>query len=200
MQVSPILTEIADKELLRSLSYSDLSLFNGQMGSAIFFALLSRITENHWYEDFAGELLDNICQNITIQIPINFAYGLCGIGWGIEFLKYRGFISDDTDEILSDIDKAVMERDVRRITDDSFDTGLKGIFAYVNCRLMSKRDNCYLPFDEIYLSEIKEITSKYHISTESVGMEQIWFDCLTMFKSNHNYSWKKGLLILSEHE
>ncbi len=200
MQVSPILTEIADKEILRSLSYSDLSLFNGQMGTAIFFALLSRVTENHWYEDFAGELLDNICQNITLQTPINFAYGLCGIGWGIEFLKYQGFINDDTDDILTEIDNAVMERDVRRITDNSLETGLKGILAYVNCRLMSKRDNGYIPFDETYLSEIKEITLKYHISTESVGMEQIWIDCLTMFKSDLNFYWKKGLLFINKHE
>ena len=109
---------------------------NGQMGCAIFFALLSRATQNHWYEDFASELLENICDNLTMSLPVNFSSGLCGIGWGIEFLKYKRFINDDTDEILSDIDKAVMERDIRRITDTSLETGLTGILAYVNCRLM----------------------------------------------------------------
>lgn len=105
--------------MLTSLFYKDYSIINGQMGAAIFFAFLSRVCDNHWYEDFASELLDSVISSTNISMPVNFAYGLCGIGWGIEFLKHHGFLEDDTDEILSEIDAAVMERDVRRITDSS---------------------------------------------------------------------------------
>lgn len=138
------------------------SLMNGQMGVAIFFALLSKASENHWYEEFADELLENVCYNLSNQLPIDFAHGLCGIGWGIEFLKYRGFIEDDTDEILSEIDAAVMERDVRRINDASLETGLLGIHAYVTSRVNTTRvDSDFNPFDSRYISELNEAIAKY---------------------------------------
>ncbi|WP_289270859.1 lanthionine synthetase LanC family protein [Paramuribaculum intestinale] len=197
---TPILREIADKEMLTSLFMRDYSLMNGQMGCAIFFALLSRATQNHWYEDFASELLDNICDNLTISLPVDFGFGLCGIGWGIEFLKYKGFIHDDTDEILSDIDKAVMERDIRRITDASLETGLKGLLAYVRSRLMSERGTSYGPFDDIYLFEVDKAASKLCISNKSTEITQVWGDCLQIFNLSHNNSWKKGISIICGHE
>lgn len=198
--ISPILREIADKEMLTSLFMRDYSLMDGQMGCAIFFALLSRATQNHWYEDFASELLENICDNLTISLPVNFGSGLCGIGWGIEFLKYKGFINDGTDEILSDIDKAVMERDIRRITDKSLETGLTGVLAYVRSRLMSDRDTSYVPFDDIYLAEVNKIKSKLCIPIESIDLSCIWKHCITIFKSNRNSPWKKGISILYGYE
>ncbi len=100
MQVSLILTEIADKELLRTQSYSNLSIFNGQRGCAIFFSQLCRVTKNRWYKEFASKLIDNVCQNITNRIFFNFASGLCGIGRDIKLLKSQGLIHYATDEIL----------------------------------------------------------------------------------------------------
>lgn len=195
--ISKSLKDIADKELLTSLFMNDYSLMNGKMGCAVFFALLSRITENHWYEDFAGELLNNICQNITTQIPINFSHGLCGIGWGIEFLKYKGFIDDNTDDILSEIDKAVIEYDIRRIKEGSLETGVIGILAYVNSRLITRRDTSYIPFDEDYLSDIGRIITKFEISKESITPDKIWHKCVSSFSQHTFNSWKKGLSILN---
>lgn len=198
MQISPILKEIADNELLRSLFYSDLSLLNGKMGASIFFAQLSRVCDNHWYEDFADELLENVCQNISSQLPVNFAKGLCGIGWGIEFLKYKGFIADDTDEILVDIDNAVMERDVRRITDISLETGLSGIAAYVESRLSTKRTNLgYQPFDSIYLSDLATAIETKCISTQERRIEFTWRKCINILSESTELSWRKGLVILN---
>ena len=198
MRISPILKEIADKELLRSLFFSDLSLLNGQMGASIFFAQLSRACDNHWYEDFADELLENVCQNISNQLPVNFAKGLCGIGWGIEFLKYKGFIADDTDEILVDIDKAVMERDVRRITDISLETGLSGIAAYVESRLKTQRTNPgYQPFDTIYLSDLAAAIETKCNSAKEKGIDITWCECISIWSDSAELSWKKGLVILN---
>lgn len=197
--ISKSLRDIADKELLTSLFMNDYSLMNGKMGRAVFFALLSRVTGNHWYEDFAGELVYSINQNITNQTPINFANGLCGIGWGIEFLKYRGFIDENTDDILSEIDIAVMERDIRRITDESLETGIRGILAYVICRLLSSRDTSYVPFDEAYLSNFERIITKLKISKESIEPSTIWCECVRLFSLHTYNSWKRGISIL-EHE
>lgn len=170
------LKEIADKEIMNSLFYTDLSLANGQMGVTIFFALMSRFFKNKYYEEFAEELLDNLCNNISIFLPATFANGLCGIGWGIEFLKHQGFINDDTDEILSEIDYAVMQRDIKRVSDVSLETGLYGIIAYAYSRINSKRacDN-HLPFDSEYIYSIEQIGRRFDNNlTECFSVPNIW--------------------------
>ena len=40
-------------------------------------------------------------------------------------MKRQGFIEGETDEILYEIDMRIMERDLRRISDISFETGLR---------------------------------------------------------------------------
>lgn len=189
-----LLHDIADKEILSSLFLKDYSLMNGQMGSAIFFAFLSRVCNNHWYEDFASELLDSVVSNASISMSVNFAYGICGIGWGIEFLKLHGFLEDDTDEILSEIDAAVMERDVRRMTDASLETGIRGIFAYVSSRLGSKRKDSRLkPFDSIYLSDLDVSTIRLCGHLPTFNANEIWGEYVNTFSAISNLNWKRGL-------
>lgn len=93
-----------------------------------------------------------------------------------------------------------MERDIRRITDTSLETGLKGILAYVHSRLMSERGTSYVPFDDIYLAEVNKIKSKLCIPIESIELSYIWKHCITIFKSNRNTPWKKGISILYGYE
>lgn len=194
-----LLKDIADKEILTSLFMNDYSLMNGQMGATIFFALLSRTTGNHWYEEFADELLGNICNNISLQLPLNFGYGLCGIGWGIEFLKYHGFIGDDTDEILSEIDMAVMERDLRRNRDMSLTTGLGGIYSYVSSRLDSKSQHIQRSvFDERFLNELYSTMCKDCVNSEIYNVENTWNLYLKSIACELLMSWRRGLIILSK--
>ena len=194
-----LIKDIADKEILTSLFKNDYSLMNGQMGCAIFFALLSRVIENHWYEDFAGELLNNICQNITNKMSVDFAHGLCGIGWGIEFLKYWGFIEGDTDEILSEIDVAVMERDVRRINDASLETGLLGIHAYVTSRVNTTRVNSdFNLFDPTYISELHEAMARLSSSISILDMNSVWRSCVDSFDNKGGQTWQRGISIIQQ--
>ena len=53
---------------------------NGKMGIAIYFFHLSRETNNQIYEDYAGELVDEIYEEITSYTPVGFENGLAGIG------------------------------------------------------------------------------------------------------------------------
>lgn len=109
----------------------DLSLYHGKMGIVLFFANYARYIENPLYDKFAGELLGEIYEEIHVGLPVNFESGLCGIGWGIDYLLQNGFMEGDSDEILSEIDARVMERDLRKITDYSMRTGLEGISFYI---------------------------------------------------------------------
>lgn len=190
--------EIADKEIMSSLFYTDLSLANGQMGVTIFFALLSRFFKNKYYEEFAEELIDNLCSNISIFLPVTFANGLCGIGWGIEFLKYQGFINSDTDEILSEIDCVVMQRDIKRISDDSLETGLYGIMAYAYSRINSKRvcDN-NLPFDSDYIYTVSQKGRRFDNNpAEFFSVPNIWKVWTELYSHLELDSWKSAISML----
>ena len=141
---------------INSSFLGDLGLFHGRMGIVLFFAHYARVTQNKQYEDFAEILLDEIYEEIHWDLPINLENGLCGIGWGIEYLVQNGFMEGNTDEILADIDRKVLEIDPLRISDLSFRRGLAGIIFYVIARLNANRETSNLPFDQEYLDSLQK--------------------------------------------
>ena len=195
------LKQIADYHLLRGLFCQEVGLWEGKTGMSLFFFLLSRHTGNRWYEEFAGELLDDVCSHLSLHCPVTFADGLCGIGWAIEFLKKEGFIEGDSDEILAEVDRQVMERDVRRITDATLETGLAGIAAYVRSRLDSERTSSdYHPFDEEYLKDLNTACQKNGIKwmSEAYSVTTLWQTILVLLPSTDATAWQKGILIINE--
>ena len=90
-----VLRQIADFQMLNGSFNSNLGLFNGKMGIALFFFFYAQSVHCDLYEEFAGELLDDICNNLSTHLPITFGDGLCGIGWGVEFMKRQGFIEGE---------------------------------------------------------------------------------------------------------
>ena len=101
------LHRIANVLLLNASFIDNPGLLNGKMGIAIFFYHYSRYTKNKIYEDYAGELIDEIYEEINTSTLVNFENGLTGIGWGIEYLVKNKFVQADTDEALADIDNTV---------------------------------------------------------------------------------------------
>ena len=101
------LQRIANVLLLNANFIDNPGLLNGKMGIAIFFYHYSRYSKNKIYEDYAGELVDEIYEETNTSTPVNFENGLTGIGWGIEYLVKNKFVQADTDEALADIDNTV---------------------------------------------------------------------------------------------
>lgn len=199
--MTTLLKEIADHHILRGLFCQEQGLWKGKMGMSVFFFLLSRHTANHWYEEFAGELLDDVCNNLSQYCSVTFDEGFCGIGWAIEFLKKEGFVEGDTDEILEEVDKMVMERDVRRITDLSLETGLSGIAAYVRSRLDSERVSGFSqPFDTAYLADLDSACRKHNIEwkSDAYSTTNLWKTILTQLPAKDEQAWQKGLIIIWE--
>lgn len=195
------LREIADEGFLTSLFLPDSSLAGGKTGAAVFLALLAQKTDNRNCADFAETLLEKTCESLTSHMPIGFFYGLCGIGWSIELLRHRGFLDVDTDSVLQEIDLTVMERDVRRISDLSLESGLQGIAAYVAARLTyHRKPTDPLPFNNDYLSELKERLSLEGMdsSLKSYCIERIWAEYLcSLDRRDPNLPfWQRGLLML----
>lgn len=108
------LRRIANVLLLNASFIENLGLLNGKMGIAIFFYHYSRHSGNKIYEDHAGELVDEIYDEISKGTPVDFANGLTGIGWGIEYLVKNKFVHGITDEALSEIDTTVYRNSVYR--------------------------------------------------------------------------------------
>jgi len=98
---------IANILLLNASFIDNLGLLNGKMGIAIFFYHYSRHMNERIFEDYAGELVDEIYEDIRAKTPIDFANGLTGIGWGFEHLATNKFVQADTDVVLSEIDSAI---------------------------------------------------------------------------------------------
>jgi hypothetical protein len=77
------------------------------MGVAVFFYHYSVYSGNDTYKDFAKDMISDIFHEINGETPIDFANGLTGIGWGIEYLVNRGLISDDKEVPLIELDKSI---------------------------------------------------------------------------------------------
>lgn len=141
-------------------------LFHGRMGCVLFAAIYAQYTKDTAYERFAEILLDDLLRELNRNVPLSFENGLCGIGWGIEFLVQHGYMKGDTDEILKEVDKRVMEYDPLRIDDVSLRRGLGGIVMYIVARLTSKKRLGNLPFDVAYLEDLKEAISFINLSED----------------------------------
>jgi Lanthionine synthetase C-like protein. len=143
--------------LLRSSIEKDVSLYKGKMGLILFFSHYFRHTNKQVYDDTAGDLMIELQEEINTNLPVGFALGLSGIGWGIEYLIQNGFANEDSLEICKDIDKKIMGTDLLRITDYSLDYGLEGIIHYVLAHIKGVyNQHSILPFDEMYLNDLYE--------------------------------------------
>lgn len=129
--------------LLLNASFIDnLGLMHGKMGISIFFYQLARQTNNQIYEDYAGELIDEIYGEITINTPVDFENGLAGIAWGIEYLVQNGFIEADTDEVLEEFDNRVFKELIYNTPKNiGLLNGLLGIGAYLLKRIQNPQSN-----------------------------------------------------------
>ena len=151
---SDLLQRIANHLIFNASFLHKIGLYHGKMGAVLFFAHYAHYTSNELYNDFTGELLDEIYEDIHTELAIDFENGLCGIGWGVEYLLQNGFMDGDSDDILQDMDKRIMERDLRRIENMDVCSGLTGISYYIHTRLYSScRKDRVQPFDTTYLAD-----------------------------------------------
>jgi lantibiotic modifying enzyme len=138
----------------------DLGLYHGKTGVVLFFSHYARYIGEPLYNEFAGELLEEIIQALHTDLSIDFESGICGIGWGVNYLIQNNFMEGDINEILFEIDQKIMERDIRHTTDMSCTCGLAGISYYVHSRISSFKENQeHYIFNKSYLKEWKTIAN-----------------------------------------
>lgn len=186
-----VLQRISDHLLLRASFTKDLGLYHGKMGIVIFFVHYAKYTSSKTYQQFAELLLEEIYQEITSRTPLNFESGLCGIGWGIEYLVQNNFMKGDTNEILEDIDKKVMEYAPLRMRNHDVKKGVSGILNYVYMRLLSSRiNNKDNPFDPLFLKELLLVADKNLKCKVSDETSDIWRRYVSFFTQKEGRSEK----------
>jgi hypothetical protein len=168
-----LLPRIARYLMLHGSFTPNIGLLNGKTGVVLFFYRYFRHTKNKSYYDFAGLLLDEVYKEIHKETPPNFADGLCGIGWAIEYLIRNNFVRANPDEVLEELDRRIAEWDVRKITDFSLEKGLRGVAAYVIGRRNGKTgDNAFLS-REFCHDLLFSLQKNAGCTTETVILQQI---------------------------
>jgi len=148
------LQRIANVLLLNASFLDNPGLLNGKMGIAIFFYHYSRYSKNKIYEDYAGELVDEIYDEINTSTPVNFENGLTGIGWGIEYLVKNGFVQADTNEALEEIDCAIYRHRINSPVLINTGDDLFGYGFYHIARILGH---------EIDDNDLNTLIKKYHL-------------------------------------
>jgi len=137
------LATMAQQLIEKAQHISDISLWNGKMGTAIFLFHVARIMQNKEYETQACEFVDDVYNYISNQnIPFYFNNGLLGIGCGFEYIIEQKFMDGDSDEVLREIDQiAKYIINMRPINKIDLKEGICGVGFYIYCRLKHKQEN-----------------------------------------------------------
>ena len=129
-----------------------IGLLDGKMGIALVLAHYARCSRKKKIEHAADFLVENVMNQLTTTVSIDFANGLSGIGWGIEYLIQNNYMKGCGADILQDLDERIMQVDVTRIKDWSLEKGLLGILHYVLYHLQGANKSELRFFDKPYLA------------------------------------------------
>jgi len=193
--------------LLKASSYKCNGLFYGKLGIAIAFFEFGKYRNNPVYTDYAMELKESLPKIIEEKITNDFASGICGFGWGIEYMIQQKYIGNNNIDACSTIDEKIMAVDIRRMNDLSLETGLEGFLHYIMIRLSGARKrNDPRPFDDTYLNDIRWKLHFLQDEIISVGLrnlKQLFFCFVNIdipFYKPDIYSFTKDLVLKSEND
>lgn len=161
----------------------------------IFLFHYARHSGNSLYEDFAMEQFGEINRDISVETPIGLGNGLCGIGWGILHLSHNGFIEDNTNEILEEMDERIMEYDLTRMKDLSLENGFQGMALYLSERLKDRSS----PYDTNYRMAFERKCRETGWQAPPSPLKMIgeaMLEKASPFPSISTYCWQKELFNL----
>lgn len=112
--------EIGD--CIKETRESDVSLFNGKAGIAIFWAYYSEIMDNVDTDKILPTIVYEIFDRIKSgNVSYSFAEGGAGIGWVIEHLKQKEYIDFDSGKFMSWLDSLLYPKMIKELRDGHYD-------------------------------------------------------------------------------
>lgn len=155
---------------LNTSEMSDLGVLDGRMKAILFFFNEARTKKSEIYRDFAIELLEELFDILsTTNVSSDFKSGLCGIGWGIEYLIANRYI-DSQDDVCKNFDEKIKQYfSQKRYSGIGLDYGLLGILLYLTFRLENKRRSCVLQEEHLYTALISKILTELQHETNAIS-------------------------------
>lgn len=147
---------VINQLIQKAYSVKSPGLLYGKMGIALSLFDYGRHTGCAVFSDLGDELTDGILDDVECKTGFDFATGLPGIAWGIEYLAQQGYVECDTNQVCAEIDKRMEKLCVHRLNDLSLETGLEGLLHYLLARLQGAlKQNGNMPFSADFLNEVK---------------------------------------------
>lgn len=103
---------VLKKEYQRLASAENPFLMSGDIGMALFLYYLQSKTDDVKYTDMAKKILDNIVSKISNKSSLEIFNGVTGVALSVILLNNKGFVDDNIDDVLGDIDDYVYRRTV----------------------------------------------------------------------------------------
>ncbi len=155
-----LLEKRSDILILNGTLVDDPGLLHGKMGIAIFLSHYAKHTGNAIYEDYVLDLILEIQKQIHLNSPVDYEYGLAGIGVALDYLIQNDFFEADED-LFEDLDEK-MYRTVMYEPYSNFSLyhGIAGYGKYWKCRDISvngKAETVLLHLLNVIQKEIDKI-------------------------------------------
>ncbi|WP_165026694.1 lanthionine synthetase LanC family protein [Dysgonomonas sp. ZJ279] len=160
-----ILRQIANTIYINVQNVEYLGLLKGKFGIALFFYHYARYSGNNIYSEFSDDCIENIFTQLNQNTPKDFSNGLCGIGWGIDYLIKNNFIEAESD-ILAEVDLNVKKmglNDFKSDLDAEINFFSKGLYILQREDIESIRETILLCKD--FLHENKNLLSLAYLNS-----------------------------------
>ena len=165
-------------------------LFDGQMGIVLVLSEYARARKLHPLKTAINFLLDQVLENLSTEMPLDFANGLTGIGWGVEYLLQNKFQRGHGAEICAAIDQKLMQQNILRQTDFSLEKGFEGWLHYIVVHLQGARLNNRHVFDETYLKDCQHICRQilnHNVSSSIKTLCNLYLDMIQGINSTYSF-------------
>jgi hypothetical protein len=130
-RIAEQLRQLSDTLIINASFLNDIGLLNGKTGIALFFFHLAQATGIGVYEEYAGDLIDQLCESLHQDMSVHYTDGLAGLGVGIEYMIRERFIDADADETLEAIDNAIRHHILYHLpATPEICTGITGLGKY----------------------------------------------------------------------
>lgn len=158
-------------------------LFDGMAGIMLVLAHYARVHKLPVIECVSDYLMAQITGNLTKTDSIFLGHGMAGIGWSIEYLIQNGYMKGCGVDLTREIDNRIMGMDLRRMTDDTIETGIIGLFHYVIAHIQGATLQGRSAFDDLYLDEWMQVLQH---RTKCFPQDERWKEMSKMFAETIN--------------
>lgn len=156
-------------------------LFEGQMGIVLALSEYARARKLRPLKIAINFLLDQVLDNLSTEMPLDFANGLTGIGWGVEYLLQNQFQRGQGADICAAIDDKLMHNNILRQADLTLEKGLEGWLHYIVAHLQGARLDNQQVFDEAYLKDCAQVCCqllKHNVSSSLTALCNNYLDMM----------------------